>query len=190
MFNVTSRVVMAGSDEFITFLVVAGIVIAQVVRAIKKAKKGPSPAPGQTPDTGQEQELQTFLQRLAGGQPPQAPPTVMPVAPPPQSIAVAQPRVSPPTPRTQSHVPHAPLTAPPPAPRPAPVKVAATTPVVARAATPSPAAKCNIPKSSDRGSNIAQLLSDPASVRDMVVLREILGPPLALRGTDAMTAQR
>jgi len=180
----------AGGGELIWVVIVIGSAIVQMIKAKKKASQ-----PAQKPQDSQDSsphsdELRDFLQAISGA------PPVPPPAPPPQPVRTAAAQTQPPR-------PHHTRPAPPPLPpsmtikhRPAPVKPHKPAerhrpkpPELVLKPTPEKQVKPAITKitplatATPKGlaALIIQDLKNMDSTRKAIVLREILGPPIALR---------
>ena len=167
--------------ELIWALFIIITVVAQIVKGAKKvASKAPGKteeegAPGsprETPDRGErEDELRKFLESLAGGRPrAPKPATVPPPMPPPA-------RRQPPPARPKTRV----VAQPPPPPRPKPAPPPPE-PVEAEAPTTMHVQTFRAKRRTSALQNILlKELRNNADRRKSVVLREILGPPIALK---------
>lgn len=184
--------------EVIWVIIIVFSVIAQIVKGIKKVSaqapgkkpgsQGPTP-PQPASQTGKDfvapdQALREFLQNLSGYAPSPTPMPSVP-APPPQSLAQQNQRriIKPP-----SHFPAAPGKRPSlqaqPTKRyiPTPTPAASNSykeeapPVMLEILSPTPAIALELEIESLR-----KELSTPSSARKAIIMREILGPPLAFR---------
>ena len=166
--------IAAGSgDNYIFVLVVLATIIAQIVKAVRKASPrtpasaGPRPA-DPTPDrapAAPNDELQQFLQSLTGV----APPKPAPVPPPVAQVV-------------------APVTPPPPPPALKVLEPVAPEPFMPPADAggmhnhdPYKKAKASAGKPRLERDDIVKDIEHPGSLKKAIILREVLGPPLAFR---------
>jgi hypothetical protein len=194
----TNLIVIAdiGDFIFVAILVIASIA-GQIAKASKRQKRGgkpPSTPPAKpkttpSPFGSADDQLRNFLETLATGRQPEARPASAPAPrqeqqvqkPPqrPQPAPVAQKR---PAPRQQIGEIRRP--APQTAARPAVAKVAAQPAEIRRAPVPHRAVAPSTPalETAHLRPSIAKSLAGGRGLKDAIVLREILGPPLSLRG--------
>jgi hypothetical protein len=189
-----------------TVVGIVAIMVWLVIQGIRKAsgkrpgQSPPPPDPGGPQGMSPEEELRRFLQDLGQGEPPTetlprpaaAPPTPPPAAPlpPPPVVVAPKPQTMPPPP------PPAAKRMPPPAraplhplkptavPRPVAQATGPATPPPAPALTAAPApaevhAAAGLPP--PRPSRARLLMRKPHSVREAVLLGELLGGPVAMR---------
>ena len=169
------------------------IIITVIVQIIKGAKKMSSQAPGKTdegapgspreaPERGErEDELRKFLEALGGGQPQPSKPTA---APPPVPPTVRRQKQQPTVRRTRPRVP---AQEPPPPPRQAAppqesvvTRHKPTVGAVAPAMTHAQASRAQT-RTNALQAMLKKELQGAAARRKAIVLREVLGPPIALR---------
>ncbi|MBM4148012.1 MAG: hypothetical protein FJ224_03090 [Lentisphaerae bacterium] len=164
-------------------LIIVVSIVAQIVKAVRLAAKQQGPRPeGESfperpsPQVGEpvepSEEIREFLRRLSGEPPaPASPPPPRP--PPPQQVVVkvrpmpARPKTPAPSPVVHQPVPLVSLAAPPP-PEP-PV-------FIAKAASAKPRRRV-----SAAALALAADLNTPSTARRAILMREVLGPALALR---------
>lgn len=182
------RTVLAGPENFIVFLFV--VVISIIVQIIKAAKQGsatggtpPTPGGGDSQEySAPPDELRAFLEKLgASVQPPSVPrpPPPVPRAAVPAIVApVGQHRPSSPTAEPAS--PSTPAELPRARQEPAPPAVTFSAPAWA---VPMAAER----QKSRATAGIVRMLKQAGSARQAIVLREILGPPVAMRGVQNAT---
>ncbi len=160
------------------------IIITIVAQIVKGARKVASQAPGKEGDADGERnrpapddELRKFLEGLSGGTPPKPAATPPPVPPPVRPMAQPQAR-----PRQTVRKPEPIRIKPQPKPKPPPPRVAAP-PIVEQPVAVAPAALVASPqRKASRFQKLLQKdLADSEAAQKAIVLREVLGPPLALR---------
>jgi len=159
------HIAAGGFDLFIWLIIIAATIIAQIVKAGRKVGGSVSPDTPRPRSVGPapQDELRDFLQTLSRTeQPPQA--IARPAAPPPPPPARARPVAMP-------------IHAPRPEPRAMPLTP--RRPARHTAAKPARTAPQRVPGS--RSIQVARELGQKESLRKAILLREILGPPLALR---------
>jgi hypothetical protein len=198
------RPIIASGDSIIPLLVIIFAIIAQIVKFSKKNVKTGQPQSAQPQDdktvyTAPDDELKKFLQSLSGtasGQQPfktqeEAPPP----APSPEKVVVVKTRKTALTwddllKPAQPVIQNVPL--PPPVPvEPQPYEVAPPSPpaysppepaaAAPKAATAAPAAVMRPAARSRIRAAVTAELSGLQSIRKLIILREILGPPIGLR---------
>ena len=180
----------AGGDAIIPILIIAATIIAQLIKAGKRAAKGsapPSDSQGRrSTSSAPQDELKNFLESLVGNAPPAPAPPAPPPVPPPQAHA------APPSPPSrerlvQMDTPTAKLRAKPSRrakPRPAHTPVTASRIAVKpHPSTPTHDAYAmgNTISASQLRTELLADLSQVDSLRKAIVLREIIGPSLAMR---------
>ena len=145
-------------DAVFWIVVVLATIVTQIIKA---AKRGAKPAPREPSEPGSPQgALENFLRGLSDIEQPAGPP-------------YAPPQVPPPVPRVAVQAPPQVAPAPAHAAPKAPLPVAHVAPAARR-----PRASRSCPKKA----GIAAELMRTGSLRMAVLYREILGPPVAVRG--------
>jgi hypothetical protein len=180
--------IAAGAEGLFWLFVVAVSIIAQIVKAGRRNQERPAPPPGagaDFPAAEPADELRQFLEKLAGAPPVERPPAPPPVAPPPVPYSSStQTRPSEPSRSTAAAMRNERVRAAasrPSAVRPEPppafvAKPAMPRPLIVRAPVPGlPAQPAPV-----QTHELCAMLFDPAAIRKAILLREILGPPVAL----------
>jgi hypothetical protein len=195
----TNFIVIAdiGDFIFVAILVIASIA-GQIAKSSKRQKRGgmpPSTPPAKpkttpSPFGSADDQLRDFLETLATGRPaeerPKPAPRQEPIQkPPPQRpqpapVAVAQKR---PAPRQQVREIRRPAQQT--AARPAVAKVAVQPAETRTAPVPpeAPPPGMTVRRTAQGRPSIAKALAGGQGLKDAIILREILGPPLSLRQT-------
>ena len=167
--------------------VVIFVIISKIAKASKK-NAPPTQKPGlpDMSDFSPEDELRDFLKRLSPGSEAAPPPVPQPqrhVPPPPvpiqtiRTITTSQSG----TVRTRVQTVHRPAPRVQPTPPPPPILEAVVVPAMPEPVhSPAPAASAPAPGDKRRAAIIADLRNREC-LREAIILREILGPPLALR---------
>lgn len=193
--------VTAGFDAVIFLVIVVATIVAQVVKAARRV--GTTPPPETRSMGGGPDELRRFLESLGGAQEQPRPPSSQPPARP---IAEQRPMAQRQVPLAGSKLPPPPplpgftparRVARPTAPIPRATPVSFTPPAVARKpAVPAPKPSVDVYKVKQgaylsregvketpelRRESILRKLLHKRSVREAIVLREVLGPPVGLR---------
>lgn len=185
----TIPIAASGGEGLFWLAVAIFVIISKIVQASKK-NAPPTRKPDQpdAADFSPEEELRDFLKRLSPGTesvPPPMPQPQRPVPPPLPAQAArtttsSQPgaaRARQPATPTRAAAPKArPVPLPQPLPAQEVVAAVKREPVRSRA----PAAAVPAPENQRRAALIADL-RNRESLREAIILREILGPPLALR---------
>jgi hypothetical protein len=188
-----------------SIFVVLMIFITKIIQLMKRGNQQAPPAhPPPAQPVGRaksaEDELRSFLEQLSGGRPAQPPAAPAQNKPAQRAVAfdapvqgaVAAPAPAPPrpppVPQAQTRVRR--MTQPGKPPPPIPKNSARATAAAALAAAPVPRSGSGVTRSNGRsaGRGMLRLLRDRESVQQAVLLREILGEPIALRRPN-MSAQ-
>ena len=178
-------IIRAAPEGIIWLIVIAASIIAQVIKAGRKLQnKQPSPPSFEDGGKDPSAQLQQFLQSL--GQNKQADPGPAPAAAPAtlrRAVAPTPVKLAPSTrmhkaaqPGRRPAAPPPPLAAPPPRP-PLPAKAVANDNVDVKPYAMRLPTHCH----ETRRETMVGDLRDPQLARKAIVLREILGPPIALR---------
>lgn len=194
------HVIRAGIEGWIWAIIIIGSLVVRIIKANKERSSQPTPAPpGPRPATPEpdvqwkppEDELREFLERLGGKPvtppPPPPPPAGRQVAPPPPP-PTARPKLAPQVlraPAPQKTFRRKPTRAAP-APAPAPAIAPAPAPAPRRPAPkPIPAVAVAPVRTAGRRSEyrkvLDRLMKERSTLRSAIVVRDVLGPPLALR---------
>ena len=204
-----SLIVADGFEAIFWIVVIVGSLIAQIVKASRQGKQrrdamgeAPQAGPGgERPQSAPNEDLEAFLRNLSGEKPrrrkttspPPPPPPPPPLASPAQA---ARRRKKPPVPRAKPAVPRAKPVASVPPPVTAKRAAARRQPAGAaeqdrtwRLRTKS-AYALKKEQAERKRSELLDALDGADSIRKAVLLREILGPPVALRKSMAGTAPR
>ncbi|MCK5850673.1 MAG: hypothetical protein KAH23_07125 [Kiritimatiellae bacterium] len=160
-----SRILNAGVEDLFGIFVFLAIVAVNIIKFVKKGSNAEQPRNIQgSPQESQQDELKAFLESLSGVQQPA--PAAIPTPPPPPPVRPKQVTVA----RHKT---------------PAATPQAVTTPVVLTT-KPAPRSDVIVKKTANIQPNIIRNtigadLTKNTSLRKAIVLREILGPPLALQ---------
>jgi len=164
--------ILAGGGDLIWVVVIVGSIIAQIIKAKKNAANPPPKSPQKTSGsadgafTASSNELKNFLESIGV-----APPAPKPQQVAPQAILRAQP----------VHISREVASAPPPPPLTAPVRIKHKQPPV-KIQTGD---ESNVERVEDAIPPLTRIIKDELKNKDAtrkaIILREILGPPIALR---------
>lgn len=169
-------VVPAGFAALIPVVIILVSIVAQLVKAGKRTSAGERPPRPGTPSESPGGELQDFLRSLSGQQTPPEPATLRVPPPPPPPAPAPQKVRAVHSPAPKKRVVQKP---PPPPGQTQPVSAKVQQPA---SLTPTPvAAPAREPAPRLLGRNVALLFRDRTSLREAIVLREVLGPPLGAR---------
>ncbi|MBN2301975.1 MAG: hypothetical protein JXN60_05605 [Lentisphaerae bacterium] len=179
---INADVIRASLDDVIPVIVVIAVIIAQLIKAItKRASKMQAPDSATTGDISPNEELQAFLRNLTGIEPtpitpPPPPPVLRPSPPVKPRPAVAKPPQ--PARRVQSKKRNI---QPAPAIQPAVHRQIKQKTASQQAGTRVAIQPITTKRRAINGPDIGKLLRNAQSAKEIIAMREILGPPLAMR---------
>ncbi len=182
------QIIRAGIDDLIPVVIILTVIISRIIKAATQGKPLAPPPPAdrmrptpQPPVRQPEEELREFLQALSGVAQTRSEPLPSPPPPVPAQRPVAHKRFQAPPKPSRATQPAKPVRTARPAPQPAPTPARKPAPFWNQ---PAPAPRPVIVEACELNPSRAELnkhLEDARSLRGAWILREVLGPPVALR---------